>query len=50
MKEREKVTISLKTYVLKEIDYKRGLVPRSTYINDLLEQALGLKHDKALVR
>jgi metal-responsive CopG/Arc/MetJ family transcriptional regulator len=46
---RERITICLKDYVLYEVDKRRGLVSRSAYINDLLEQALGLKHDRALV-
>jgi Arc/MetJ family transcription regulator len=47
---KKRITICLTDYVLYEVDRRRGLIPRSAYINDLLEQALGLKHDKALAR
>ena len=38
--QRPKVTITLEKDVLEEIDQERGMVPRSTWINEALKKAI----------
>ena len=35
------ITISIDKEILKKIDEERGLVSRSTYLNEILKQVLG---------
>jgi len=41
------ITISIDKEILKKIDEERGLVSRSTYLNEILNQVLGDKGGKA---
>jgi len=46
---KRKITISIDEYLLEEIDRKRGLVSRSRFIESILEKALRMSLDKAIV-
>ena len=46
---KDRITITIDRQLLKKIDEKRGLINRSLYIEDILDRALRLKFDKAVV-
>jgi len=41
VKKKEQITLTLDSAILKEVDEIRGLAPRSTVINNILETAFG---------
>jgi len=46
---KERITISIDPALLERIDRERGLVPRSTYIESILAEALGMRRKGAIV-